>query len=61
LEDQVFEIIFPGFSTEPTYSDEEQFVADDVLESADGSFALALELLGIEENSVRRIGAKGPP
>ena len=59
LEDEVFEVVFPGFSSESTYSDEEQFVADDVLESADGSFALALELLGVEEETVRRLGAKG--
>jgi hypothetical protein len=60
LEDQVFEIFFPGFSGARTYSDEEQFVADDVLRcDSDGSFALALELLGLEEETVRRFEAKG--
>ncbi len=60
LEGQVFEIVFPGFSAESTYSDEEQFVAEDVLRcDGDGSFALALELLGLEEQMVRRFGAKG--
>jgi hypothetical protein len=61
LGDQVFEIFFPGLSAESCYTDEEQFVAEDVLESAGGSFALALELLGLEEDVVRRLGAKGLP
>jgi len=56
----VFDIAFPGFSVDGTYSDEEQMVADDVLEGEGGSFALVLDAaLCIEADGVRRLNAKG--
>ena len=61
FEGRIFEVLFPGFSAESIYSDEEQFVAEDVLEGPDGLFALALELLGLEESEVNRLGATGLP
>ena len=59
-EGQIFDIFFPGFSVESYYSCEAQDIGEDVLEGTDGSFALALDLVGIEEEAVRRLAAKRP-
>ena len=60
LEGDIFQIFFPGFSVDSFYIEEAQDIADDVFEGTNGSFALALELVGIEAEAVRRLGAKTP-
>ena len=60
LEGDIFEIFFPNFSVDSCYVEESQDIADDVFEGTNGSFALALELVGIEEEAVRRLAAKRP-
>jgi hypothetical protein len=61
LPNLVFEIFFPGCSAESCYSEEEQYVANDPLESDGGSFALALELWDLEGEAVQRLRAERLP